>query len=93
MSYPLTRAQKTILSNHGIDFTEFDGDDNDASILFGHLSLVLFIADDVKSAWEVYQHDPGAVWGATFDAWNSAMKTRAIQELKEQLASFQTKEN
>lgn len=81
MNYPLTPAQKSILEENGQD-VNFVGDDNDFGCLMSQLGLVYFMSGNIAKAWNCYQNDPGACYGATFAAWESDMKTKVIRHLE-----------
>ena len=85
MNYPLTPAQKTILSAARED-VNFFGDDNDFSCLMSQVALKFFMRGDVAQAWYCYQNDPSACYGVTFDAWESSMKTMVIRHMENEQA-------
>jgi hypothetical protein len=82
MIYPLSPAQKSLLETIGEDVNWKAGDDNDFSCYLSQLALGLYMAGDVATAWKLYQIDPMAVYGVTFAAWDSAMKTSVIRHLE-----------
>jgi hypothetical protein len=86
MNYPLNPTQKAILASEGMD-VNFKGDDNDFGCLLSQIALARFMSGNVLGAWECYQNDPTACYGATFDAWESSMKTIVIRHLQSEKAT------
>ena len=85
MQYQVSPMQKAVIERAGGD-VNFQGDDNDLSCYLSNLSLDQYRAGNVKLAFELYLAEPLAVYGVTFSAWESSMKSRVILHLENEKA-------